>query len=248
MRIRQRFITFLIFMAVTLPAATYAADKKIPLKTAVFDGCPFICLDGSGVFLDNLRLSLVDTPYRLELVNVPFQRAKKWIVDGTIDLLPGILKGGIDGVYFPDSWLFFTQMCFFVNSDDDWTYDGIDSLDKRTLIVEKGIIHTPEFYAYIKNKPGVISLTGIDILSRQLEMLKIRRADTITAEQTVLKYHLKKNVRREIDVPSKAGCFAPEYEFVAVSPHRHDSRTLTDLLTRRLEAIRHQPEFQEMFQ
>ncbi len=228
------------------PSLNAAAEGKKMLRTAIFDGCPFICLDGSGTFLDILRLALQDTEYQMQLIHMPFERAKRSIVVGDIDLLPGMLKDGIDGPLYPDDWLFFTQMCFFVQNDDPWSYNGLNSLRNRRLAVERGIIHTPEFFQYLQRQPGIHTLSGANILGRQLKMLRLGRVDTITAERTVLRHHRVSLSGEANAAPRMAGCFEREFEYVAVSSRRSDARSLTDLLSARLRAVKQSAAFLEL--
>lgn len=213
------FIPFFVWLSISLSGNSTASEKIIPLKTAVFDGCPFICLDGTGAFLDVLQLAIKDTNYRLKFVELPYDRAKKMIENGKIDLLPGSLKNSIEGANYPNNWMFFTQMCFFVSHGDNWTYNGFNSLRNRKLLVENGIIYTPEFFEHIKTLDNVQSISGEHILERQHKMLISKRVDTFLAEQTVLKFHMINRTNQSKPAPVKAGCFSPEYEFVAVSAH-----------------------------
>lgn len=187
------FIPFFLWLSILSSGNSIASEKTIPLKTAVFDGCPFICLDGTGAFLDVLRLALKDTNYRLEFMDLPYNRAKKLVANGSIDLLPGSLKNSIEGAFYPNSWMFFTQMCFFVGHNDTWIYDGFKSLNNRKLLVENGIIYTPEFFEHIKTLDNVQSISGEQILKRQHQMLINKRIDTFLAEQTILKSYNSNN-------------------------------------------------------
>jgi len=223
----------------------FGEDDKWTLRTAVFDGCPFICLDGSGVFLDVLRLALRETHYHLQFVDLPFERAKKFLAEGQIDLLPGIIKDGISPAFFPDTWLYPTQMCFYVLPDDGWAFGELSSLANRTLGIERGIVHSPEFYRYVEHLPSVFRLVGDGVLKRQLEMLLRRRVDTITAERTVLRLFLNEAGIASTELKN-AGCFDPEFEYVAVSIHRSDSLALSEFLSKNLESVRSTTDYQRL--
>ena len=236
MKVLRSVIYCFVLLVFSANAAADEPGEKISLKTAVFDGCPFICLDGRGIFLDVLRSALKDTNYQIDLVALPFKRAQRALESGEIDLFPGILKDGIDGAVYPDDWLYFTQMCFYVRSRDKWNYDGVQSLANRSLAVELGIIHTPEIFDFLQYHPSVVRLSGENVLNRQVELVERGRADTFTAEQTLFKIHHG----QQPNPPRlrQAGCLDPEHEYVAISQHRSDAPSLAALLSERLAAAR----------
>lgn len=218
-----------------LTAPVEAKDQNTTLSVALFDGCPFICPDESGPFVEGLKAALAGTQYDLEFKRIPFARAVKDLQSGKLDILPGILKDSIDGAIFPESWLYFTRMCFFSRAEDDWTWKDLPSLENRSIAVEKGIVHTLAFFDYVQDNKSVIHLSGDDILKRQLQMLELGRIQSFTAEQTVLAHYLKQN-NLPPDKVQNAGCFEPEFEYVAISAKHPKAAEIRAVLTKGLEA------------
>ncbi len=207
----------------------FAKSETTVLEVALFDGCPFICPDESGPFVDGLKTAFAGSQYELLFKRMPFARAIKQLQSGHIDLLPGVLKDGIDGAIFPESWLYFTRMCFYSRTGDTWQWNGLDSLDNRLLAVEEGIIHTQAFQDHISDRKSVTFLTGDDILPRQIRMLELGRIQSFTAEQSVLAYYMKQN-----DIPpdsfENSGCFSPEYEYVAIFAQHPNAQDIKAVL------------------
>ena len=141
---------------------------------------------------------------------------------GQLDILPGILKDGTTNALFPEQWLYETQMCFYTKEGDDWKYSGIESVGNKILAVESGIIHTPEFFQYLKSHSKHLILNGQSIVHRMIKLLKVKRIDAFTTEKHVLAHTLKTS-------PSplklqEAGCFKPEKEFIAISMHHPEAK------------------------
>lgn len=224
-------ICALVFIAfLTMTSVGKAEDRKKVLSVALFDGCPFICLDESGPFVDGLKAAFAGAGYELQFKQIPFARAVKDLQTGHLDILPGVLKDGIDGAVFPSSWLYFTRMCFFSDSGDAWEWRGVTSLKERLIAIEKGIVHTPEFFNYVQNRQNVTHLSGNDILFRQLRMLKLGRIQSFTAEQTVLAHYLdQKGIAA--DSVKNAGCFEPEFEYAAISATHPEAADIQKILT-----------------
>lgn len=216
-----------------LSGPSRASEGASTLKVALFDGCPFICPDETGPFVDGLKAAFEGSRYQLEFRHVPFARAVKELQSGHLDLLPGILKDSIDGALFPENWLYFTRMCFYSRADDAWRWDGLKSLGNRLIAVEKGIVHTPAFFDHVQANPRVVHLSGDDILLRQLQILGLGRIDSFTAERTVLAHHLEQKGIKSASVIN-SGCFDPEFEFVAVSSRHPEAATIVDVLNRGL--------------
>lgn len=221
-------VVFAGLFAISTPAI--AKDEKIILSVALFDGCPFICPDESGPFVDGLKSAFAGSQYDLQFKRLPFARAVKGIQSGHIDLLPGLLKDSVGGVIFPDSWLYFTRLCFFSRADDAWRWNGLNSLKDRTIAVEKGIIHTQEFFDHLQTSESIMQLTGDDLLRRQLQMLALGRIQSFTAEQTVLAHHLEQNDIAS-DSVQNSGCFDPEFEYVAIYAKHPNAQDIRAVLT-----------------
>lgn len=214
-------------------SAGQADDRQKVLSVALFDGCPFICLDESGPFVEGLKAAFAGSGYQLQFREIPFARAVTDLQTGHLDLLPGVLEGGVNGALFPESWLYFTRMCFFSKSEDTWQWNGLASLKNRLIAVEKGIVHTPEFFEYVQDRTTVTHLSGDDILSRQVRMLELGRIQSFTAEQTVLTNYLEQNGLADGSIRN-AGCFDPEFEFVAISMHHPDAESIQNILSKGL--------------
>ncbi len=218
---------------VTTLRPSKAETPQIELSAALFDGCPFICLDETGPFVEGLKAAFAGTRYQLKFKHVPFARATRELQSGKLDLLPGMLKDGLDDAVYPESWLYFTRMCFFSKVSDPWRWRGINSLNGRTIAVENDIIHTQEFSDFVQDNPLVTHLSGGDILKRQLQMLELGRIQSFTAEQTVLAYHLKQN-NIAPDSVQNSGCFPPEFEYVAINASHPMAADIREVLTRGL--------------
>lgn len=239
-----------VFLGTALLSNLVTAEETKPqvknvLKAAVFDGCPFSCPDGTGRFPLILSWAFETTPYELEFVHLNFERAKKDLARGKIDLLPGILKDGIDPAYFPNDPLFFTQMCFVTQEPDNWSYAGPSSLKGRQLVLEQGILYAEGFLGQIDQFGNAQFLHGNNIAWRQLKMLDQGRGDTTIIERTILQQELRKTHYRKKSV-RLAGCFPEDHEFVAVSTHRPDSKAIRDLLSIRLREVHQSARFKNL--
>ena len=121
-----------------LALQVYAADsepEKTKVRIAAIDWCPQICPSSlkKGYVIDIVESVYSPTEYELEIQFFPWSRAIKVVREGAFHALLSPAKDEAPDLVYPHRTIGQQQMCFFVNADNSWRYNGVESLKGMSI-------------------------------------------------------------------------------------------------------------------
>lgn len=233
-------------MSLTFFPPTAAKADKVVL--AADPWCPYNCKPGMqqpGILIEVAREALAAAGHKMVYRNLPWARAISMARGGKIDGIVGAGREEVPDFVFAENGILSVTHSFFVRPDDDWGYEGLESLHERRLGVINGYSYGDLHWAYVTEKNieahRVYVVSGRSPLGRLARMLEVNRVDTIVEEARVLRYTMRGKSFR----PRRAGDYASEDVHIAFSPENPASadyaRALNDFVTadggRRVEEI-----------
>ena len=113
--------------------------------------------------------------------NVPYDRALMELQTGRIDATIPTYRGEAPGVIFPEHPVSLSEYCFYVEADEPWRYDGIDSLAAIRFVATSGYTYGEEVDAYIAEHldSRVDLIRGQDVPQRLRRMVQAGRFDAL---------------------------------------------------------------------
>lgn len=125
-------IVFAVGLCLITPYV-YAAEQDnepVRVRIAAIDWCPQICPNNlkKGYVVDIIESVYRETGYDLDIQFFPWSRAIKVVREGLFHALLSPAKEEAPDLIYPHLPVGQQQMCFFVNSNSSWTYNGIGSL------------------------------------------------------------------------------------------------------------------------
>lgn len=222
------------------PATPVTRTEPTPSRTLVIAAdpwCPYNCAvdsDYEGYMVDIAREIFEAEGYRVEYVNISWARALQLTREGHLDAVVGAFVTDAPDFVFPDVPQGRSRIAFFTHGENDWNFQGLDSLKNQTLLAINGYSYTEELDRYIQDHRGnqerVWILSGPAPLDRAIQLLNQRRTDVFVEDHDVMVWALK-NHATLIPHPREAGRFAETEAYVAFSPARPDARELARVLT-----------------
>lgn len=199
--------------------------------------CPHNCeagADHQGYMVDLAREILVESGYSVEYINVSWARALQMTRDGQLDAVVGAFRTDAPDFVFPDTAQGYSSIALFTHPDNEWTYNGIESLLNQKLLVINGYSYTPELDDYIarhqEDQERIWVISGPSPLNRAIGLLDQARTD-IFVEDTYVMSWWAKSAGRLANPPREAGLIGESEAFVAFSPARDDAQKLAELLS-----------------
>lgn len=146
--------------------------------------------------------------------------------------LAGALKGDAPDFIFPETSLGEARITLYTHPQSQWEYDGIDSLQGKTLLVINGYAYSPELDHYISeytdDSERIWILSGPAPLARALQLLERERTDVFVEDSAVMSWFLAQNT--SIAAPRNAGLAYEAPLFIAFPPENPDAAELANLL------------------
>lgn len=177
------FVIFLIIYANIL----YSQKAKI---TVVADPWPpYIEEDNlnGGFTLEVLREAYKTQGYVIEYINIPWARAEKEVKEGKYDILPNVWysnERSLDLLY-SDSYAV-NKIKFITLKDDNYIYDGIDSLSGKKVGVLRSYAYSEEF-----SNANIFTKVEVNTLIASIQMLLKGRVDLTLEDEVVAKNIIK---------------------------------------------------------
>ncbi len=202
-------------------AALPAAADEIVLASPDY-WCPFSCAAGAaqeGFAVDIVRAIFTAAGHRVRLVNENYSRALLDVRAGIYTATAPTFHEEAPDFVFPGQPISRNRYCVFVPARSDWAYRGAASLAAwRRVGIIRGYAYGDALDAAIKAAPQRFEVhAGDDLTQRMLRRLQLGRLDAFIEEENLVAYTLKRHP--ELAARS-AGCEAPSYAYLAISP-RH---------------------------
>ncbi|MDI9244167.1 transporter substrate-binding domain-containing protein [Marinobacter sp. CHS3-4] len=215
-------------------AAGNVADKRVVLVADPW--CPHNCKAGAakeGYMIDIAREVFESAGYTLEYRNFSWARALRMTRKGAFNGVVGAFRSDAPDFIFPDISQGRAAIALFTHPDNDWTYDGLPSLQNQRLLAINGYSYTAELDNYIEqnleNRERIWILSGGSPLKRALKLLDRDRTDVFAEDEYVMNWAIK----NEPDMlsPRHAGRISDTQSYVAFSPALDNSVELAQLLS-----------------
>ncbi|BEH16157.1 substrate-binding periplasmic protein [Marinobacter shengliensis] len=213
--------------------AAGAAIRRVIL--AADPWCPHNCLAGAlqeGYMVDIAREIFAEAGYEFDYQNFGWARSLQLAREQLIDGVVGALKGDAPDFIFPETSLGEARITLYTHPQSQWEYDGIDSLQGKTLLVINGYAYSPELDHYISeytdDSERIWILSGPAPLARALQLLERERTDVFVEDSAVMSWFLAQNT--SIAAPRNAGLAYEAPLFIAFPPENPDAAELANLL------------------
>ena len=187
--------------------------------------------------------------FKFEYSLVPFTRALRNVQAGDAHGTFGLYESeaNSNNLLLPKNHLGIGQTYFYVLTNNNWSYDGISSLENQMLGVIQDYEYDDgeldEFIEKNKNTMKVQVMTGDKALENNIQKLLNNRITVTLEDEAVMSWKLKKmGLEGKI---KKAGIFDDSYKiFVAFTPTRPE---LVDIFDKGVEELRKSGELKKIF-
>jgi len=131
----------------------------------------------------------METSFRI----LPYSRTMRLVEDGSMDAV--YINAGTKGNFlFSKHHLGAGTVTFFTRKDEDWTYNGLPSLDGKRVLYVNGYSYSaisPSFQKYVEEAPNIVTISSRkDYMKNVLTMLINNRFDIFGEETAVMNYAL----------------------------------------------------------
>ncbi len=198
--------------------------------------CPHNCKAGApqeGYMVDIAREALAEAGYTLTYRNLSWARALRMTREGQAHAVVGAFRTDAPDFIFPEVPQGRSSISLFTDSDSNWTYRGIASLEDQTLMAINGYSYSAELDDYIDrnrdNRERIWILSGPAPLKRAVTLLEKDRADVFAEDDYVMAWATLNDP--DIDRPRRAGQLGETLSYVAFSPAIKKSPELARILS-----------------
>lgn len=187
-------------LTVMLLVSSWAFAEPITFVSEA--GCPYVCVDDAspqntgephGLFVDLLRAVFESQGDQLNYSIVPPARAIVQVRDGEkMGYLT--MKEAAPDLIYPEQPLIALKYVFWVKAGNHWRYEGVSSLQSVRVGTVLSYHYGSDLQAYFDqyaNTDAVQSISGEDIVKRNIQKLMAGRIDTFIEEQYMVEYTLQ---------------------------------------------------------
>jgi polar amino acid transport system substrate-binding protein len=167
---------------------------------------------------------------------------------GDADVLLGAYRTDVPDFVFHERPAVFSRMLFWTHTDNDWEFDGIESLKGVKIGIIKGYSYGDSLDAYLAANPKQVQEGyGSDALGSLVKRLERRRVDVIIEDDWVISYYLKSNP--EMQTLRMAGGVEGVPVFIPLSPANPErSGRLAQLIDAGIEALQESGEMSRIYE
>jgi len=229
-------------------APATAGQRELVIAAPAF-WCPFSCTAGGqpeGFTIDILRAVFEPQGLKVRLINENYARALQDVRDGHYAATPSTFKEEAPGFVFPKTPISRNQFCFYTAADRRWKYGGPASLKGERVGIVKGYSYGPTLDRAIQGKLAHFDVSvGEDITHRMARMVMTQRLDSFVEDESLVQYIL--STRPDLKLRN-AGCEAPRYAYLALSPARAESAALAKAYDEGLSRLRATGQLEQIMQ
>lgn len=240
------------WLMVSLLTVLFCTSVKADKITIAADSwCPFNCQPGAelpGFMVEVAKRAFSAKGHEVVYLEVNWSRAIQEARKGNLTAIIGAFKGDAPDFVFPDHELAVLGNTFFVHKENDWTYQGLDSLKRIQLAAINGYDYGDELRGYIQESGSAsVTLLGGDQypLRRGIRMLSLRRVDALVEADPVFWYNA--NLLGKADQFKVAGrASEPMKSYIAFSPRLPESEDYARILSEGIASMRASGELDEI--
>lgn len=199
--------------------------------------------DKPGYMVEVVNNIYKNTPYKIVYKTMPWNRSLLEVKNGRCTAVIGTSKKEARGLIFPEEEFYILDYIrFYVNSDNNWKYTGIKSLEHFTLGYIKGYGYSDEISNYIEKnkKTDKISAThGNDPLKKLIKKLIARRIDIAISSPHSMLWKLK-TMGYSSNIITDAGFYKKSRQtiYMAFTPAQKISRKQSEIFTKGMRNLR----------
>lgn len=229
--------SFLLAALLCLLAALPASAGKLRLVAPDY-WCPFSCQQNSpqlGFTIDIARAALGHAGYRLDYRNLNYARALQETRRGQYDAIPAVLPAEGRGLILPQEPISRNRYCVYTAPLQRWHYRTPADLDGHRIGLIRGYDYGPALEAW-RNRAGasVEQHAGDQVVPRMLDKVRLGRLDALIEDENLVDW-LQRGQPRPL---RKAGCEAPSWGYLAISPHYPDAQRLAQQFDEGMRRLR----------
>jgi polar amino acid transport system substrate-binding protein len=157
--------------------------------------CPYNCVPGSdepGYVVELAKLIYEEEGHTINYVNNPWKRALKLGARGRVDGVIAVsFQPETEKMVLPEEPITIYEIQAVTDADEDWTYEGVDSIGERKVAVIADYNYGDAFMEWQESHDGqVIVNQGDGALEQNLKMVDSDRADFAIDGANVLRYSI----------------------------------------------------------
>lgn len=213
--------------------------------TLVADGwCPYNCepnADRPGYMVEIAKKAFEKHGITVEYSNLPWARAIEDARQNKYTGIIGAYHGDAPDFIFPSVPQGRSVFSFYVNKEDSWTYNGVESLANRSLGAINDYSYSEQLDAYIEahkaDHARVQILSGDNAIDNNVKKLVLKRVDTIIEDRQAMTYFLSPPEYESVRDSIKEAGVLPNVEngngimFIAFSPSNPNSKHYAEILS-----------------
>lgn len=231
-----------------------AIEKEITVVADIW--CPYNCEVGTqnpGYIIEVANEIFGKKGIKVNYEIMPWERAIEETRKGTYNAIIGARYGDAPDFIFPEEAEGSSQNVFFVKNDSDWKYDGVDSLNGKSLGVIDGYSYSEEIDKYVKknleNSAKVQSVAGETGLEQNFSKLLKGRIDAYIEDMNVgMKFIADKGMWGKYKIAGKDILKDPKENniYLAFSPVNKDSIEYSKILSEGIKEMRQNGKLKEI--
>lgn len=183
--------------------------------------CPYVCAAGDpnpGVMVEIAQRVFERNGHRLEFEPLPWSRALKYVRNGQLDAIAGVLRRNAPDLVYPQRALAMSRYSFFVPAASSWQYSGLVSLWQVQIGVTQDVSYgsMDSYIQRYRHSPRIQSLAGETAVSQNLRAMHLGRIDALLEDRAVIDYYRQQNVSGAL--LREAGSLHAERLYIAFAP------------------------------
>ncbi|MDI4632638.1 transporter substrate-binding domain-containing protein [Pelomonas sp. V22] len=235
-------------LASLLPCLALPAARADEIVLASPDfWCPFSCKAGDpleGFTVDIIRAIFGPAGHQVRLVNENYSRALLDVRAGRYTATPSTFRDEAPDFVLPEQPISRNRYCVYVLPQQRWTYTGPGSLRGKQVGIVRNYSYGSELDRLIKAQPKQFDVhAGDGLTERMLRRLEVGRIDAFIEDENLVTYTLRQ--KPELKARS-AGCEAPTYAFMAISPQHPKAQAYARLFSEGMLQLRRTGQLREI--
>lgn len=191
-----------------------------------------------GYMIELARAVFNPAGHTVDYALMPWERAVKSVRSGEFDCVVGAYKEDAPDFVFPEEHWGLDETHLWVTPDSDWKYDGVESLQGKTVGLIGGYAYGEEFDAFFEENPKQAQyLKANNALEQNIKKVMGGRIDTTAESPSVMRAKLK-DMGLEGKLVSAGRLGEPTPMYIACSPANKSSQTYVDLVDKGTRELR----------
>lgn len=218
------------------------------LKVAADPWCPYTCDKSSGksgYLIDVLETIFIKAGHKIDYQVLAWPKVLNDTRKGDLNAAVGAGETDKEGLLFTKQSLVKSQSCFFVKSNSNWKFEGIESLKKITLGIIQGYTFEPKIDEYIASAGNKVDAANVDnSLEANLKKLAAGRIDAYLEDVNVVDY--AKNANSAYRDFKSTGCLDATPLFIGFSAKNTNSNNYIEILEKGITELKAKGELKKI--